>query len=132
VPGANSVGYASGMGMYNVVMTLISALFFVGSLRTNVSFAFAIFRPVSVFTLPAVAEFAILNAMTEADVAHMLYLLKVGGAFGLVISIAGWYVAIQLACASAGVLCLLPAMDLGERLFNRSKAAAIERGREVA
>lgn len=83
------------------------------------------------FGLFAAAEFATGTATTAADGAHILFLIKVAGGFGLVTVIAGWYLAIQLACASTGVPCPLPAMDLSTSLFARSKAAAIERGGDV-
>jgi uncharacterized protein len=83
------------------------------------------------FFLFAAAEFATGTATTAADGAHVLYLIKIAGGFGLVTTLAGWYLAILLACASTGVPCPLPAMDLSQSLFTRSKAAAIERGSEI-
>jgi len=83
------------------------------------------------FALFAAAEFATGTATTAADGAHVLYLLKIAGGFGLVTAIAGWYLAILLACASTGVPCPLPAFDLSQKLFTRSRAAAIERGTEA-
>lgn len=83
------------------------------------------------FGLFAAAEFATGTATTAADGAHVLLLLKIAGGFGLVTSISGWYLAILLACASTGVPCPLPAMDLSTSLFVTTKAAAIERGGEV-
>ncbi|RDI83134.1 hypothetical protein Vi05172_g6875 [Venturia inaequalis] len=128
VPGADSIPYTSGQGMYNIVMLLISFCFFLGALRTNVPFALAIFCLMPLFGLFAAAEFAIGTAKTAADGAHILFLIKVAGGFGLVTAISGWYLAIQLACASTGVPCPLPAMDLSTKLFRSSEAAAIERG----
>lgn len=83
------------------------------------------------FGLFAAAQFATGTATTAADGAHVLFLIKIAGGFGLVTVIAGWYLAIQLACASTGVPCPLPAMDLSTNLFTKTKAAAIERGTDV-
>lgn len=125
------MAFTSGQGMYNIVMCLISFCFFLGALRTNIPFALAIFCLMPLFGLFAAAEFATGTATTAEDVSHVLNLIKIAGGFGLVTTIAGWYLAILLACASTGVPCPLPAMDLSTSLFTKSKAAAIERGESI-
>jgi len=45
------------------------------------------------FAFIAAADLAIPHATTAADAAHVLYLLKVGGGFGMLGVICGWYVA---------------------------------------
>jgi len=59
-------------------------------LRTNIPFALAILFLVPLFSLLSAAEFATGHATTPEDVAHVLLLLKAGGACGFVTVVAGW------------------------------------------
>ena len=79
------------------------------------------------YSLIAAASFASETATTPEDMAHVMLLFKLAGGFGLVTSISGWYLAIQLACASTGLWCPLPAFDLGKVGAN-TKAADLEAG----
>ncbi|MCJ1305555.1 hypothetical protein MMC08_008369 [Hypocenomyce scalaris] len=126
--GADNVSYNSGQGMYNVTMALVSFVLFLGAVRTNVPFALAIFCLIFLFSFIAAADFATPYATTAAEGAHVLMLLRVAGGFGMVTALSGWYLAISLACASTGVLCPLPALDLAHVIFPGTKAAAIEGG----
>ncbi|KAK5018826.1 hypothetical protein LTR60_001335 [Cryomyces antarcticus] len=129
--GAESIGFNAGNGMYNVVMTLISFVFFLGSLRTNAPFCLAVFCLIFLFAFLAAATFATPYIATPADGEYVLLLLRIGGGFGFVTALCGWYLAICLACASTGVPCPLPAFDLSHVLFKKSDAAKLERGIEA-
>lgn len=129
LPGNDATAFTSGQGMYNAVMSLISFCLFLGSLRTNLPFAIALLFLIPLFALLSAAEFATGYATTPEDVAHVLLLLKAGGACGFVTACAGWYLSVILACASTGVPCPLPIFDLSHLLWNRGKAADLERGR---
>ncbi|KAF2089246.1 GPR1/FUN34/YaaH-class plasma membrane protein-like protein [Saccharata proteae CBS 121410] len=128
VPGADSVAYTAGQGFYNITMALTSFGFWLGTLRTNVPLSLAIFCLIFLFSFTAAAEFAIGSAVTLAQQEHVLYLLKIAGGFGFVTLLAGWYLFITLSCASTGVWCPLPAMDLSTVVLPGTKAAKLERG----
>lgn len=67
-------------------------MLFLGAMRTNAPFALAILCLIPLFALIAAANFLTPYATTAAEGAHILLLLKVSGAFGLVTAICGWYV----------------------------------------
>ncbi|KAL9094447.1 MAG: hypothetical protein Q9165_003297 [Trypethelium subeluteriae] len=129
--GEASRAYNSSQGVYNVVMTLISFVFFLGSIRTNGPFCLALFCLIFVFAFIAAANFLTGYATGPSDLEHVTTLLKIGGGFGFVTAIAGWYLAINLALASTGVPSPLPAFDLGHLVFRKSQAATLERGTEI-
>lgn len=56
VPGALSMAYNSGNAFYDLSMTLVSFVFFLGSLRTNGPFALAIFCLIPLFALLAAGK----------------------------------------------------------------------------
>jgi len=108
--------------------TLISFVFCIAGMRSNIPFAIALFCLIFLFAFLAAADFAIPSATTPADLEHIGLLIKIAGGFGLVTSIMGWYLAIELSCASTGIPFPLPSFDLSSKLFANTKAAAIERG----
>ena len=126
VPGALNLPYNSGTAMYDVTMTLISFVFFIGSLRTNAPFALAIFCLIPLFGLLAAGQFYIGYNPTEAGVAHASYLIQIGAGFGFITAIAGWYLAIITVCASVGLPCPLPIFDLSQKFGAKSEAAKLE------
>lgn len=83
--------YNSGNAMYNLTMTLISFIFFLGSLRTNAPFSLAIFCLIPLFAMLAAGDFYIGYNPTAAGVEHASYLIKIGGGFGFVTALCGWY-----------------------------------------
>jgi len=105
----------------------ICAVFFIGTLRTNVPFALTFLCLIPLFALFAAAQWHIAHHPTAAGVAHGLYLFKIGAGFGLVSCICGWYLAIIQVCASVGIPCPLPVMDLSQKLFKDTQAAQDER-----
>lgn len=121
-----NVGYTSGQGLYSIVLLLVSFVFLLGSLRTNVPFVIVFVALVFLFGFFAAGNFALGRATTAGELAHAVYLLKIAGGFGLVASIMGWYLAIITCCASTGVPCPLPVFDLSTKLFRGNKAAAQE------
>ncbi|SLM39688.1 hypothetical protein LPUS_10286, partial [Lasallia pustulata] len=74
IPGAQSVAFNSGQDMYNVNLTLMSFVSFLGAMRTKSPCALAIFG---------------LNFLTVANGAHILKLLKIAGGFGIVTAFCG-------------------------------------------
>ncbi|KAL9076671.1 MAG: hypothetical protein Q9157_003588 [Trypethelium eluteriae] len=125
--GEASRAYNSSQGVYNVVIFV----FFLGSIRTNGPFCLALFCLIFVFAFIAAANFLTGYATGPSDLEHVTTLLKIGGGFGFVTAIAGWYLAINLALASTGVPSPLPAFDLGHLVFRKSQAATLERGTEI-
>ncbi|KAK5120730.1 hypothetical protein LTR85_006088 [Meristemomyces frigidus] len=126
VPGALDGAYNSGNAMYNLTMTLISFIFFLGSLRTNAPFSLAIFCLIPLFALLAAGDFYIGYNPTAEGIAHAGYLIKIGGGFGFVTALCGWYLAIITVCASTGVPCPLPIFDLSTKFAAKSRAAQLE------
>ena len=82
--------YTSGQGHYNVVMCLVSFIFLLGSLRTNVPFVIVFFTLVILFGLFAGAQYELGLNPTPAGIEYATYLLKVAGGFGFVTLIMGW------------------------------------------
>ena len=63
----------------------------VASLRTNVLFVLVFFGLVMLFAFIAAADFRVASAKTPADLDYINYLLKIGGGFGFVGLVCGWY-----------------------------------------
>lgn len=113
-------------------MLLVSFVFLLGSLRTNVPFVITFVALVFLFGFFAAGEFALGKAANAAGVAHALYLFKIAGGFGFVALVMGWYLAIITCCASTGVPCPLPIFDLSTKLFRNDKGAAQEHAGSVS
>jgi len=62
--GAVSQAYTSGQGHYNIVMTMISFVFLLGSLRTNLPFVIVFFTLIFLFGFSAGAD--VIRAVTVA------------------------------------------------------------------
>jgi succinate-acetate transporter protein len=120
--GALSKPWNSGSGHYNVVMAVVSFVFLLGSLRTNVPFVVVFLTLAIVFGFLAAADYQIGYHPDPEGLAYAAKLLKIGGGFGFVSAIMGWYLAIITVCASTGVPCPLPIFDLSQRVFPHSKA----------
>jgi len=129
--GAVSRAYNSGQGNYCVVMALVSFIFLLGSLRTNVPFVIVFFTLVILFGFLAAANYQVGYNPTPEGLEYAAYLLKIGGGFGFVTLIMGWYLAIITACAATGVPCPLPVFDLSQKVFAHSKAQAQEHAGRV-
>lgn len=117
--------------MYFIVMTLVSFIFLLGSLRTNVPFVIVFVCLVCLFGLFAAGQVNIGYNPTAAGLAHTAYLFKIAGGFGFVAALMGWYLAIITSCASTGVPCPLPVFDLSTKLFKGSNAATNEHAGSV-
>jgi len=129
---AVSMAYNSGQAMYNIVMMLISFVFFLGSLRTNAPFAIAIFFLIFLFAFFAASDWKV--AYSGGDpvaLARAAYYLQIAGGFGFITAIMGWYLAIITACASTGLPCPLPIFDLSTKIANHSKAEKLEHAGSV-
>lgn len=128
---ALSRDYNSALGLYYVVMTLVSFVFLLGSLRTNVPFVIVFVSLVFLFGLFAGGQFEIGYNPTPAGLAYATYLFKIAGGFGIVTLVMGWYLAIITSCASTGVPCPLPVFDLSTKVFRTTKGAAQEHAGSV-
>ncbi|KAI9650323.1 hypothetical protein NHQ30_000336 [Ciborinia camelliae] len=126
VPGAFSQAHNAGQGNYAVVMSLICALFFCASLRTNVPFVLLLFTLVFLFGFLATAYYSLGYNPTLAGLEQATYYFKIAGGFGAVSITMGWYLAIITACASTGIPCPLPVFDLSSKVFAHHQEAAKE------
>ena len=84
--------YTSAQGHYNVVMALVSFIFLLGSLRTNVPFVIVFFTLVFLFGLFAGAQYELGYNPTPEGIAYANRLFQIAGGFGFVTAIMGWYV----------------------------------------
>jgi len=121
--GAAGAAYNSSQAFHNVTMCLVSFALLIGTLRVNVLFTTTFFGLVMLFAFLAAADFALPTATTEAEVAHVLHLLQIGGGFGFLGIICGWYLAILAAAESVGLPCPLPVFDLSSKVFPPKKQA---------
>lgn len=71
------------------------------------------------FSFIAAADFAVPHIKTAADLEHVGLLLKIGGGFGWLGLLSGWYLAILTACAAVGIPCPLPVLDLSSKVFSK-------------
>lgn len=95
----------------------MSFVLFVGTLRVNVLFVLVFLGLVFLFAFIAAADFAVPNATTPEDLAHIEYLLRIGGGFGMLGVVCGWYLALVTVCEAVGLPCPLPIFDLSSRVF---------------
>lgn len=124
--GAVNEAFTSGQGMYNVTLLLVSVIFTIGSLRTNLPFVITFVALDFLFGFFAAGQFALGRNHTEEGLAHAAHLFQIAGGFGFVAMCMGWYLAIITVCASTGVPCPLPIFDLSTKVFRNSKAAVGE------
>jgi len=128
---AVDLAYTSGQGLYNVVMLLVSFVFTIGSLRTNVPFVITFVALDFLFGFFAAANFQLGHNPTPDGIAYADKLFLIAGGFGMVSCIMGWYLAIITVCASTGVPCPLPIFDLSTKLFRDSGAKTNEHAGSV-
>jgi uncharacterized protein len=69
---------------------LVSFVLLIGTLRINIPFVLVFIGLVFLFAFIAAADFALPSASTPADLEHVLYLLRIGGGFGMLGVICGW------------------------------------------
>jgi succinate-acetate transporter protein len=100
---------------------LASFVFLIGTIRVNVFFTLTFFGLVMLFAFIAAADFSVASATTEADVEHIAKLLQIGGGFGFLGLISGWYLAILTACEAVGIPCPLPVFDLSSKVFPKKE-----------
>ncbi|KAL9055733.1 MAG: hypothetical protein Q9162_003369 [Coniocarpon cinnabarinum] len=115
--GVNGAAWNASQGFHNVTMCLVSFTLMVATFRVNVLFTLVFLGLVFLFAFIAAADFRVASATTEADVAYITYLLKIGGGFGMLGVVVGWYLALITACESTGIPCPLPVFDLSSHVF---------------
>ena len=106
-------------GFHNITMVLVSFTFLVATFRVNAFFVATFFGLVMMFSFIAAADFAVPHVTTAAELEHVGMLLKIGGGFGWLGLISGWYLAILTACAAVGIPCPLPVLDLSGKVFSK-------------
>ena len=74
----------------NVNRCMVSFIILIGTLRVNLLFVGLFTSLVFLFALIAAADASVPTAATEADLGHILMLLKVAGGFGFVGMCCGW------------------------------------------
>lgn len=123
VGGATGAEWNASQGFHNVSMALASFVFLIATFRVNAFFTATLFGLVVMFSCIAAADFTVPTVTTAAELEHVLTLLKIGGGFGWLGLISGWYLCILTACASVGIPCPLPVFDLSSKVFPEKKQA---------
>jgi succinate-acetate transporter protein len=100
---------------------LASFVFLIGTIRVNVFFALTFFGLTILFAFIAAADFSVAHATNEADLEHIAKLLRIGGGFGFLGLISGWYLAILTVCEAVGIPCPLPVFDLSSKVFPKKE-----------
>ena len=90
----------------------------------NALFTLVFIGLVFLFAFIAAADFAVPLATTEADLAHIAYLLKIGGSFGMLGVICGWYLALVTVMEAVGLPSFLPIFDLSSKVFPKKEKDA--------
>jgi len=90
-PGALAQLYNAGQGNYNVVMTLVTFVFLLASLRVNVPFVLVFLTLIFVFSFFAAGFYQLGHNPSVAGLTHSVYYFKIAGGFGFVTIIMGWY-----------------------------------------
>ncbi|GAB7331709.1 hypothetical protein MBLNU13_g03690t1 [Cladosporium sp. NU13] len=119
--GATGAVYNSSQTFHNITMAMVSFVILIGTLRVNLLFVLLFFGLVMLFSFIAAADAAIPSATSEADLAHILKLLQIGGGFGFIGLVCGWYLAILEVCETVQIPCPLPVFDLSSKIFPAKK-----------
>ena len=119
--GAEGIAWNASQGFHNVTMVLVSFVFLIGTFRVNAFFTLTFFGLVMLFSFIAAADFSVPHAKTAADLEHILMLLRIGGGFGFLGLVSGWYLAILTACAAVGIPCPLAVFDLSSKVFPKKE-----------
>lgn len=101
----------------------MSFILFVGTFRVNVLFVLVFLGLVFLFAFIAAADFSVPSASTPEDLEHIAYLLRIGGGFGMLGVICGWYLALVTVCEAVGLPCPLPIFDLSSKVFPKKDNA---------
>lgn len=88
--GALSKPWNSGQGNYALVMAMITFIFLLGSLRTNVPMVVLFFTLIILFGFVAAANYQVAYNPTVEGMALAADLLRIGGGFGFVTALMGW------------------------------------------
>ena len=115
--GATGAIYNASQAWHNVTMAMVSFILLVGTLRVNVLFVLVFLGLVFLFSFIAAADFAVPNVQTAADLEHVLHLLRIGGGFGMLGVVCGWYLALVTVCEAVGLPLPLPVFDLSSKVF---------------
>jgi len=115
--GAAGAAYNASQGFHNVTMALVSFILFVGTLRVNVLFVLVFLGLIFLFSFIAAADFSVPHATTPEDLEHIGFLLRVGGGFGMLGVICGWYLALLTVMEAVGLPNILPVFDLSSKVF---------------
>lgn len=101
----------------------MSFILFVGTFRVNVLFVLVFLGLVFLFAFIAAADFSVPSASTPEDLEHIAYLLRIGGGFGMLGVICGWYLALVTVCEAVGLPLPLPIFDLSSKVFPKKDNA---------
>ena len=88
--GATSKQWNSGQANFNLVMAMVSFVFLIGALRTNIPNVVLFFTLIILFGFLAAADYQVGFNPTPEGLQVAAGLLKIGGGFGFVTAIMGW------------------------------------------
>jgi succinate-acetate transporter protein len=109
--------YNAGQGNYNLVMAIVSFVFLLGSIRTNVPFVILFIGLVLLFSFVSAASYQLGYNPTPAGLAHAIHYYRIAGGFGFVAMTSGWYLTLIQVFAATGIPVPLPIFDLSHLVF---------------
>ncbi|KAF4977554.1 hypothetical protein FZEAL_5925 [Fusarium zealandicum] len=118
--GLATPGFNSSLAFWLVFMGVLSFIFFVCSLRTNVVFAVIFFSLMFCFWCLAAAFWALADDFT-GNAVKAQKLTTAGGAFGFVTCMAGWYIFIAVLFAIVDFPIQIPVGDLSSVIKGHSE-----------
>ncbi|GKU00724.1 hypothetical protein FLAG1_02269 [Fusarium langsethiae] len=120
--GLATQGFNASLGFWLLFMGLLSFIFFLCALRTNVVFVMIFFSLTFCFLLITAAFWALAADFTgNALLASKL--LKAGGAFGFVTCMSGWYILVAVLFAIVDFPIQIPVGDLSTVIKGHSEKA---------
>ncbi|KAL8280391.1 hypothetical protein RQP46_007308 [Phenoliferia psychrophenolica] len=117
--GALGPEYNTGVALYLIWWALLTFIYMIAALRTNVVFV-ALFGFLEVSFCLLIATFL---RLAHGNYVHLQSFLKAAGAFGFLCSCMGWYLLVVLVFGSTGVPIALPVGDLSNFMTRKAKAA---------
>jgi len=108
--GATTSDYNNGLAIYLLWWAILTLLYLIASLRTNVVFVLLFIFLEVTFDVLIATYFRLANG----NVANLSSYLKAAGAFGFLTCAMGWYLLLVLIMGSTGIPFSLPIGDLSE------------------
>ncbi|KAK0507876.1 hypothetical protein JMJ35_009765 [Cladonia borealis] len=125
--GLQTPAFNASFAFFFLFLALISLIFLIGSLRTNIAFFLIFFTLVGAFASLAGAYWSLAlayeNPKNTLAAHHAARLVVAGGAFAFVTSLSGWYLIVAILLAELDFPVQLPVGDLSWLIRGKSERA---------